>query len=87
MFAEVHIRTDIETEYWPVPYQAILDASGNRAFVFVATDSATARMKPVVFDGFNQDHVFVTEGLTDAEKLIITGSPYLSDKSSITILN
>lgn len=86
MFASAMISSGSASESWDVPYEAVLDASGNEGFVFVADENNIAVRKPVVITSFNGSTIQVTSGLEDALNIIISGSAYLTDNSPITIV-
>ncbi len=86
MFASATILASSESETWDVPYEAVLDASGNEGFVFVADDDNLAIRKPVVISSFNANTIQVASGLEDASNVIISGSAYLTDNSPVNIV-
>jgi RND family efflux transporter MFP subunit len=71
---------------WSVPYEALLDGDGSSGFVFVTNDSKTAQKMKVVISGVEKDHVIISQGLENTKLLIVSGSAYLTDKSSIQII-
>jgi RND family efflux transporter MFP subunit len=86
MFASAVISTSSASELWDVPYEAVLDASGNEGFVFVADDNNMAIRRPVVISSFNGTTIQVASGLEDASNVIIAGSAYLTDNSPVIIV-
>ena len=74
------------TETWSVPYEALLDGDGSSGWVFVTNDSKTAKKMKVVISGIEKDQVIISQGLEKTKWLIVTGSAYLTDKSSIQII-
>jgi RND family efflux transporter MFP subunit len=86
MFASAKISTSNKVSSWHVPYEAVLDASGDEGFVFVTTDQKTATRIPVVIGSFNGTTVEVIGGLDGAGDLVVAGSAYLSDNSPILIV-
>jgi RND family efflux transporter MFP subunit len=87
MFGKVSITTHEKTESWIVPYEAVLDATGDDAFVFVTTDGKKARKRAVKIQSFEQDHIALAEGLQETDQLIVSGSAYLSNNDPIEIMN
>jgi len=85
MFAEVTFKTDKKDNAVTVPTQAIL-TDGETQYVYITEDDVTAK-KVVVETGIvgNTD-TEVTSGLNEGDKLIIKGQAYLSDSSSIRIV-
>jgi RND family efflux transporter MFP subunit len=90
MFGKAVIRTAIESKNtagsWSVPYDAVLDGDGNSGYVFVTNDGKTARKVKVTIAGMEKDHVLISAGLENAGQLIISGSAYLTDSSTIRII-
>ena len=74
------------TETWSVPYEALLDGDGSSGFVFVTNDNKTARKVKVTIAGVEKDHVIISQGLEKMKLLIVSGSAYLTDNSSIQII-
>ncbi|MCH6198214.1 efflux RND transporter periplasmic adaptor subunit [Aquiflexum sp. LQ15W] len=70
---------------WFVPYEAILDANAGNGFVFITEDDTTAQRIGIQIGKIYSDKVQVTGGLEGFSKLIISGSAYLTDQSSISI--
>ncbi len=86
MFAAASIATRSNASGWHVPYDAVLDADGNAAFVFVTDDNETARRVPVTIGSFDEQGIRVVEGLEESGALIISGSAYLQDQSRISVI-
>ena len=88
-FGKATIATHTEataTGTWAVPYDAILDGDGSTGYVFVTHDGKTAKKVKVTIADISKEQVFVTGGLEDAKQLIVSGSAYLADNSSINII-
>lgn len=86
MFGSAKIQSAQTNTFWSVPYESVLDASGDEGFVFVTRDDKTAHKQRVTVASFDGQHINIRGGLDDAGKLIISGSAYLSDNSPITII-
>ncbi|WP_212003379.1 efflux RND transporter periplasmic adaptor subunit [Chitinophaga sp. HK235] len=71
---------------WSIPYAALLDGNGSNGYVFVTNDNKTARRIPVTIAGMEKDQVLISHGMEQARSLIISGSAYLKDQSSIRII-
>jgi RND family efflux transporter MFP subunit len=87
MFASADLHTSKTTTSWTIPYDAVLDANGNDGFVFTTSDSKTAVKTPVTIESFNNESIRISQGLENADALIVSGSAYLTDQSPITIVN
>ena len=87
MFGKAEITNTQTNNVWKIPYEAILDGNANEGFVFVSNDGKTAVKILVTLGAIEKNSVLVTEGLAGFKSLIVSGSAYLNDKSSIKIVN
>lgn len=71
---------------WAIPYEALLDADGSMGYVFVANDDSTVSKVKVSIAGMEKDKVIISDGLQDSKAIVISGSAYLNDKSSIRVI-
>ena len=85
MFGAAAIHSAEKQSSWSVPYEAVLDANGAEGFVFITSDNKTAKKQRVVIESFNGTSMRISNGLENAEALIVSGSAYLSDNSPIII--
>lgn len=86
MFGTARISTKQVSNVWSVPFEAVLDADGDKGFVFVTSDFKTAIKLPVTISSFDEASVSIAEELSHFKALIISGSAYLTDKSEITVI-
>lgn len=85
MFAEVTFKTNKKDNAITIPTQAIL-TDGQIQYVFITEDDITAK-KVVVETGIvGTTNTEVINGLNEGDKLVIKGQAYLSDASSIRIV-
>ncbi len=85
MFAEVTFKTNKKDSAVTIPTQAIL-TDGETQYVFITEDDVTAK-KVVVETGIvGTTNTEVISGLNEGDKLVIKGQAYLSDASSIRIV-
>lgn len=87
MFGKVLIRPSEQTIGWQIPYEAILEGSGRRGFVFVTDDGTKAKKVAVVLGQISANSIQVLSGLENHTQLIVSGSAYLTDGSTIQIKN
>lgn len=87
MFGKVTLSPAIQKEGWQIPYQALLDAQGDTGFVFVTSDGKTCKKIQIKLGSISQQTVQVISGLEEYKQLIVTGSAYLTDGSTIEIKN
>ncbi|MBC6367845.1 efflux RND transporter periplasmic adaptor subunit [Algoriphagus sp. AK58] len=85
MFGKALIQPARTTQGWQIPYEAILDAQGSEGFVFVTDDGKQAKKVKVVLGKISPHSVQVLSGLENHTTLIVAGSAYLTDGSTIQI--
>ncbi len=85
MFGKVLIHPAEQTEGWEIPYEALLDASGSEGYVFVTDSSQQAKKIKITLGKISPNTVQVTSGLENHPTLIVSGSAYLTDGSTIQI--
>ncbi|OYQ32983.1 hypothetical protein CHU92_10470 [Flavobacterium cyanobacteriorum] len=86
MFGSARIAASNKTKAFVVPYEALMDANAKTGFVFVTNDGKTAIKVPVVIDRITNEKVIIASGLEGYKYLIVTGNAYLTDKSSIKVI-
>lgn len=85
MFAEVTFKTNKKDSVITVPTQSIL-TDGEIQYVFITEDDVTAK-KVVVETGIvGTSNTEIISGLNEGDKLVVKGQAYLSDDSSIRIV-
>jgi hypothetical protein len=87
MFGSAVIACRESRSVWSVPYEAVLDASGNQGFVFVTNDKKIAVRRAVTIAALNGTSMQISGGLESNDVLIVSGSAYLTDQSPIRIIN
>lgn len=75
-----------KTDYWAIPYEALLEGQGNTGFVFVTEDGKTAVKRTVEIAGIGRDVAYISGGIDESTRLIVAGSAFLKDGSPISII-
>ncbi len=83
MFATAKINTGAPTLGHIVPFDALVDANGSDGYVFVSDDRRTVHKVTVTIYRIGKDEVFLKDGLKDHRFIVVSGSPYLKDNSTI----
>jgi RND family efflux transporter MFP subunit len=86
MFGRATITPSSGRKVWKIPYDALLDGSGNSGYVFLACDGQHATKQKVTIASLHRDYVLIEAGLEQCNRVIITGSAYLTDQSPITLI-
>jgi RND family efflux transporter MFP subunit len=85
MFGKASILTGKVTNTTVIPYAALLEADGDKGYVFVTNNKKTVERKEVKLGRMYNDRVEVLSGLENNNLIVIAGSAYLSDKSTIVV--
>jgi RND family efflux transporter MFP subunit len=85
MFGKAEIKTDHSEDFIVIPYNSLLEADGNKAFVFVVENNKVKK-RPVTIAKFENDKVFIQDGLQKSDKIVISNSAYLNEQSTIKII-
>jgi RND family efflux transporter MFP subunit len=86
MFGKVQIQTNHSSQYISLPYEAIIEADGRRAYVFVPADSNRVRKLPITIERFDADLVQVRSGLEGVREVVLNNSAFLNEQSLIHIV-
>jgi len=86
LFGKATIQGSRKQPVWKIPYEALLDGNAQTGYVFITRDGKTANRVPVVVAGIEKNDVIIQAGLEDARTLIISGSAYLKDGSTINVI-
>ena len=86
MFGKARIRPTQTVQGWEIPFESILDANGASGYVFVV-DGQKAKKVSVQLGKITPKAVQVVSGLENYTSLIVSGSAYLTDGSTIQVKN
>ncbi len=86
LFGKAVIIPSSKQKVWSIPYDALLDGGSQSAFVFVTNDMKTVQKQQVTILSIEKDHVIISSGLENSQCIVIAGSAYLHDNSSIRIV-
>lgn len=86
MFGKVQIIASQTRSLPVIPYDALIEADGNKAFVF--TTSGTNRVKkiPVIISQFDNQQAYISKGLENIREVVVANSSYLNENSTIKII-
>lgn len=85
MFGKAEIKADKAEDFIIIPYNSLVEADGNKAFVFVVENNKVKR-QPVTINNFEKDKVSIKEGLQETDQIVISNSAYLNEQSTIKII-
>lgn len=87
MYGSAEIKTHKRSDNWTIPYEALLDGNAGEGYVFVTDNKKSVRKVPVQIAGIQQSSAVISGGLEQHKWLIVSGSAYLNERSSIVIEN
>jgi RND family efflux transporter MFP subunit len=84
MFGKVTVQDTKPLVAVTIPYDALIEANGTSAFVFVPNGNRVIK-KPITIQSFNQNAVVVASGLEGVREIVVSNSAFLNEQSTITI--
>jgi membrane fusion protein, multidrug efflux system len=87
LFGKVEIVPSTKTQLWNLPIEALVEGYGKNAYVFVVKENKTSVQKVSVQIAFiDKNRAFISGGLESVQNVITSGSAFLTENSSITIV-
>lgn len=86
MYGKARIKAGKGSEYPIIPYNALVEADGKNAFVFVPEAQNRVRKVPIRLGNFDNTGVQVIGGLDGISEIVISNSAFLSERSNIQII-
>ena len=86
MFGKAVIKTNKIKKYQSIPYDALIEADGKMAYVFVPMPNGKVKKQPIEIADFDNDKVNVKSGLDGINEIVLTNSAFLNSNSTITII-
>lgn len=86
MFGKATIATNKIQKYQSIPYDALIEADGKMAFVFVPMPNGKVKKQAIEIANFDNDQINVKSGLENITEIVLTNSAFLNSNSTITII-
>ncbi len=86
MFGKATILSGVAGKSIIIPYDALIEADGKSAFVFVPSDSNKVKRVPVTIESFDNNSVVIQSGLDSVREVIVSNSAFLNESSTIAII-
>ncbi|SEM76668.1 RND family efflux transporter, MFP subunit [Chitinophaga rupis] len=86
MFGKAEISTNSDENVNVIPYSSLVEADGDKAFVFAPEGTGKVRKIPVTISKIDNQQVYLREGLADVKEIVVSNSAYLNEKSTIKII-
>ncbi|MEI9921274.1 MAG: efflux RND transporter periplasmic adaptor subunit [Bacteroidota bacterium] len=87
LVANVEIIPSEKQKLKSIPIESLVEGSGTNAFVFVAVSDKAVKKIPVRVAYIAQDHAMISAGLDTVAKVITAGSAFLTESSTIKIVD
>lgn len=85
MFGKTIIKTKKADNVIVIPYDALVEIDGDKAFVFVPVGSDRVKRKAVSLSGFDNKRAYIRSGLSNADVIVVSNSAFLNEQSLIKI--
>lgn len=86
LFGKATIATNSLQNYRAIPYDALIEADGTSAFVFVPLPNGKVKKQAIEIVAFDNDKVYVAAGLANVDKVVISNAAFLNSSSTIQII-
>ena len=86
MFGKAIIQTGLQQKSKLIPYEALIEADGKMAFVFVPMGTNRVKKQPVVIENFSEKGVSISEGLEGVSEIVLGNSAFLNEFSTIQFI-
>ena len=86
MFGKAEISTNQDDHVRMIPYSSLVEADGDKAFIFTPDGANKVRKIPVTISSIDNQQVYLKEGLDGVKEIVISNSAYLNEKSTIKII-
>lgn len=86
LVANVEIIPSQTQKLKSIPIEAVVEGSGSNAFVFVVVDQSSVKKVPVRIAYLSNDEALIASGLDDVSKVITAGSAFLTESSTIKVI-
>lgn len=87
MFGKALMRSNDSWLTQTIPYEALIEANGKKAFVFVPQPQGRVKKQAIQIAHFDKHGVYVQSGLEGVKEVVLSNSAFLNEKSKIKILN
>ncbi|RZM11740.1 MAG: efflux RND transporter periplasmic adaptor subunit [Pedobacter sp.] len=86
MFGKGEIETHQDQRVTVIPYGSLVEADGNKGFVFTTTGTNRVKKVPVTILKFDNENVYLSDNLDGVDQIVISNSAYLNEQSTIKVI-
>ncbi len=87
MFGKATIMSNEARHLYSVPYEAIVQADGNKAYVFIPQPDSCVKKVEVSIQSFNEKNVIIKSGIEAGQQVVVSNSAFLNEQSKVSIQN
>jgi RND family efflux transporter MFP subunit len=86
MFGKAEIATHQDESVMIIPYASLVEADGNKGFVFTTIGLNRVKRVPVSILKFDNENVYLKDKLVGVNQIVVSNSAYLNERSFIKII-
>jgi len=86
MFGKAEIATNQQESATVIPYGSLIEADGDKGFVFTTMGTNRVKKLPVTILRFDNQNVYLRDKLDGVDKIVISNSAYLNEQSTVKII-
>lgn len=86
MFGKAEIATHQDESVMVIPYASLVEADGNKGFVFTTVGLNRVKRVPVSILKFDNENVYLKDKLDGIDQIVVSNSAYLNEQSFIKII-
>jgi RND family efflux transporter MFP subunit len=86
MFGKAEIATHQDESVMVIPYGSLVEADGDKGFVFTTTSATSVKKVPVTILKFDNKNVYLKDKLEGIDQIVVSNSAYLNEQSTIKII-
>jgi RND family efflux transporter MFP subunit len=86
MFGKAEIATHQDKSVMAIPYGSLVEADGNKGFVFTTIGTNRVKRIPVTILKFDNENVYLKDKPEGIDQIVVSNSAYLNEQSTIKII-
>jgi len=86
LIASTEIYPEKSSRLTGLPIEALIEASGERGFVYVYSDGNVSR-REVKIRRITEDTLIISEGVKEGEKVVTSGVSYINEETEVRVTN
>jgi RND family efflux transporter MFP subunit len=86
MFGKAEIDAKEGEALLSIPYEALIEANGMSASVFIADGATKVKRKSINIYSFDKNKVVIADGIASSDQIVISNTAFLNDRSTISIV-